>query len=202
MGKIHVTIYEARNMAYKDMIGKSDPYVIISFAGQKCQTRVLRNNHAPVWNESFSFPIASMNDLYQPLQLDVFDKDRFTRDDRLGSATVHVDRIAPGQPNDMWVPLSGTQRGDVHIQVFIEGLGQPGYPQSTPQYGMGMPTTAPAPPPMGYPPHMGGYPGPAPGSAPYYQYADHYGMPPRPPMPMSKKEHKTWKKALKKTGFY
>jgi hypothetical protein len=51
---VAVTVVEARNLAKRDVIGSSDPYVTISVENMKEQTEVIHNNLNPKWNKSFN----------------------------------------------------------------------------------------------------------------------------------------------------
>ena len=44
LGKIHVTLIEAKDLVKSDMIGKSDPYAIISHGNQKFKTNTVHNS--------------------------------------------------------------------------------------------------------------------------------------------------------------
>lgn len=55
MSHIKVKVVEAKDLKKSDLIGKSDPFVIISVENERAQTKVISNNLNPVWNESFPF---------------------------------------------------------------------------------------------------------------------------------------------------
>lgn len=53
-GKITVTVVKANNLKNMEMIGKSDPYVVLYIRPLfKVKTHVVDNNLNPVWNQAF-----------------------------------------------------------------------------------------------------------------------------------------------------
>lgn len=53
-GKVAVTIVKANNLKNMEMIGKSDPYVVVHIKPLfKVKTNVVDNNLNPVWNQTF-----------------------------------------------------------------------------------------------------------------------------------------------------
>ncbi|KAH0747234.1 hypothetical protein KY285_008891 [Solanum tuberosum] len=61
----------------------SDPYVILKLGNQTAKTKVINSCLNPVWNEEFHF---SISEHAQVLKLQVFDKDHFKADDKMGNA--------------------------------------------------------------------------------------------------------------------
>ncbi|URE32816.1 ADP-ribosylation factor GTPase-activating protein [Musa troglodytarum] len=78
VGLIKVNIIRGTNLAVRDMI-TSDPYSM--------KTRVIKNNLNPVWNEKL---MLSIPDPIPPLKLQVYDKDTFSTDDRMGDAEIDI----------------------------------------------------------------------------------------------------------------
>lgn len=53
-GKLKVTVVKANDLKNMDMIGKSDPYVVVYIRPLfKVKTKVIDNNLNPVWNQTF-----------------------------------------------------------------------------------------------------------------------------------------------------
>ncbi|KAG8069000.1 hypothetical protein GUJ93_ZPchr0005g14725 [Zizania palustris] len=86
VGLIKVNIRRGINLAVRDVMS-SDPYVMLNLGHQSMKTKVIKNTLNPVWNEilmlSIPHPVPS-------LKLQVFDKDTFTSDDRMGEAEVDI----------------------------------------------------------------------------------------------------------------
>ncbi|KAK3194953.1 hypothetical protein Dsin_026263 [Dipteronia sinensis] len=81
-GKLLVTVVKANGLKNMEIIGKSDPYVVVYIQPLlKVKTNVVDNNLNPVWNQSFEL-IAEDKET-QSLILEVFDKD-IGQDKRLG----------------------------------------------------------------------------------------------------------------------
>ncbi|CAA2999461.1 C2-DOMAIN ABA-RELATED 7 [Olea europaea subsp. europaea] len=54
---------------------------------QKVKTRVVKDNCNPLWDEELTISIKNPN---EPIVLDVYDKDTFTRDDSMGNAEIDI----------------------------------------------------------------------------------------------------------------
>lgn len=86
VGLIKVNVVRGRNLAVRDVI-TSDPYVILTMGHQSMKTRVIRSNLNPVWNERL---MLSIPDPVPTLRVQVYDKDTFTPDDRMGDAEIDI----------------------------------------------------------------------------------------------------------------
>ncbi|CAD5113695.1 DgyrCDS2857 [Dimorphilus gyrociliatus] len=93
--KLRVKVICGVKLAKKDIFGASDPYVRISlYEGGRnssviecAQTKTIRKNLNPVWNEEFIFRIVPRNNT---LLFEVFDENRITRDDFLGLVEIEL----------------------------------------------------------------------------------------------------------------
>lgn len=57
-GRLTVTVVKASDLKNMEIIGKSDPYVIMYVRPMfKVKTKVIRNNLNPEWNENFDMVI-------------------------------------------------------------------------------------------------------------------------------------------------
>uniref|UniRef100_A0A2P2LN77 C2 domain-containing protein n=1 Tax=Rhizophora mucronata TaxID=61149 RepID=A0A2P2LN77_RHIMU len=84
--KIHVL--RGVNLAVRDLWRRSsDPYVLVKTGKHKLKTRVVKQNLNPEWNESLTFAIGDPN---LPVRLEVYDKDTFSRDDKMGNAEFSI----------------------------------------------------------------------------------------------------------------
>lgn len=53
-GKLTVTVVKANDLKNMEMIGKSDPYVVVYIRPLfKVKSKVIENNLNPVWNQTF-----------------------------------------------------------------------------------------------------------------------------------------------------
>ncbi|KAJ3676226.1 hypothetical protein LUZ60_003638 [Juncus effusus] len=86
VGLIKVNVIKGTNLAVRDVI-TSDPYVILNLGYQSMKTKVIKSNLNPVWNERL---MLSIPDPIPPLKLQVYDKDTFSTDDRMGEAEIDI----------------------------------------------------------------------------------------------------------------
>ncbi|OEL32303.1 putative ADP-ribosylation factor GTPase-activating protein AGD11 [Dichanthelium oligosanthes] len=86
VGLIKVNIVKGTDLAVRDVMS-SDPYVMINLGHQSMKTKVIKNTLNPIWNERL---MLSIPDPIPPLKLQVFDKDTFSSDDRMGEADVDI----------------------------------------------------------------------------------------------------------------
>ncbi|KAK6920228.1 Synaptotagmin, SMP domain [Dillenia turbinata] len=83
-GKLMVTVMKANDLKNMEMIGKSDPYVVLHIRPLfKVKTKVIENNLNPVWDQTFEL-IAEDKET-QSVTVEVFDQD-IGQDKRLGIA--------------------------------------------------------------------------------------------------------------------
>merc|ERR1712002_394953 len=87
-GVLQVTVVEATNLVNKDMVGKSDPYVVVKFQDQEFRSPTVRNNLSPKWNFLSSFKVSS--DETDCIHFDVYDDDVFKADEPQGSFSISI----------------------------------------------------------------------------------------------------------------
>ncbi|CAL9089894.1 protein C2-DOMAIN ABA-RELATED 5-like [Musa acuminata AAA Group] len=86
LGLLRVRVVRGVSLAYRDATG-SDPYVVVRMGGQKLKTSVKKHNVNPVWNEDLTLTVS---DPTQPVKIRVYDKDTFSRDDKMGDAEIDI----------------------------------------------------------------------------------------------------------------
>ena len=55
-----------QNLKKQDLMGQSDPYVLVSIPGssvKQVKTKQIKNNANPVWNETFSFDVSFLMEI-------------------------------------------------------------------------------------------------------------------------------------------
>ncbi|XP_056171680.1 protein C2-DOMAIN ABA-RELATED 11-like isoform X1 [Syzygium oleosum] len=82
LGQLKVTVVQGKRLVIRDF-KSSDPYVVVKLGSQVAKTKVINSCLNPVWNEELCF---SLTEPVGVLNLEVFDKDRFKSDDRMGHA--------------------------------------------------------------------------------------------------------------------
>ncbi|WOL17493.1 protein C2-DOMAIN ABA-RELATED 11 [Canna indica] len=81
-GLLKVVIVRGNNLAIRDFTS-SDPYVVVKLGKQTAKTKVINSCLNPVWNEELTFYVKEPLGV---LKLEVFDRDRFKFDDKMGRA--------------------------------------------------------------------------------------------------------------------
>jgi len=113
-GSLHLEVIQAKDLIKSDLIGKSDPYAVISFDNEAVKTKTVKNNQNPEWNFDVDIPIDGEGPKH--VNIDVFDKDKFGKDKPLGSAQIDVADIQNGNVLDKdWIPLSGAKSGQIQV---------------------------------------------------------------------------------------
>ena len=106
---LSVRVVEARDLTPMDISGKSDPYVILRFGKhQQQQSNYVKQELNPVWNEVFTFDVETGKELLEML---VYDKDDFGKDDFEGKCEVPMDGFKDQQPHDIWLDLQPEKPG-------------------------------------------------------------------------------------------
>jgi len=107
IGKISVTIVEARGLPKSDHIGgKSDPYCVLFLERQKEKTRTVKKTLNPKWQAEFEFYVS---DPQAVLEVSVFDWNRIFSDELIGKTNIPVSELKDGKTDDRWHPLLGKE---------------------------------------------------------------------------------------------
>ncbi|KAI3444651.1 hypothetical protein Pfo_001316 [Paulownia fortunei] len=126
VGKLTLTVIRANDLKNMELIGKSDPYVVLYIRPLfKVKTKVIENNLNPVWNQTFEL-IAEDKET-QSLILEVFDHD-IGQDKRLGIAKLPLIELEAEKSKEIELRLLPSldmlkikdkkDRGTVTIQVL------------------------------------------------------------------------------------
>eukprot|EP00262_Sarcandra_glabra_P007998 TRINITY_DN21166_c0_g1_i1.p1 TRINITY_DN21166_c0_g1~~TRINITY_DN21166_c0_g1_i1.p1 ORF type:complete len:500 (-),score=120.35 TRINITY_DN21166_c0_g1_i1:144-1643(-) len=126
-GKLSVTVVKANALKNMEMIGKSDPYVVLYVRPLfKLKTKVIDNNLNPVWNQTFELLVEDKET--QALIVEVCDKD-IAQDKRLGIAKLPLNDLEPETPKELELRLLPSldmlkikdkkDRGTVTLKVFF-----------------------------------------------------------------------------------
>lgn len=86
VGVLKVVVVQGKRLVIRDF-KSSDPYVILKLGNQIAKTKVINSCLNPVWNEEIVF---SLTEQVGTLNLEVFDKDRFKADDKMGHAHLNI----------------------------------------------------------------------------------------------------------------
>ncbi|KAL7720795.1 C2 domain-containing protein [Entamoeba marina] len=115
-----LTIIAARGIKAADITGTSDGYVKFETKQtKKMKTKVAKPSLNPVWNETFKVKVTPG----EVIKFDVFDHDRFSKDDDLGHAKFTVPQLNAGEIYYDILPIS--EKGYLYVSLtFISGGGQ------------------------------------------------------------------------------
>ena len=94
VGKLKVQVLNARNLANKEMMSKSDPYCMVELGKQSQKTKHIDSNLNPDWNGEFNFTVEEGEHI---LSLSVWDKNTIKRDNFMGYTYVSFDDCKKGQ---------------------------------------------------------------------------------------------------------
>ncbi|XP_015695021.1 GTPase activating protein 1-like [Oryza brachyantha] len=103
-GFLSVRVLRGVNLVSRDATG-SDPYVVLHLDHQKVKTGVMKKTVNPVWNEELTLAV---KDPATPIKLEVFDKDTFSKDDRMGDAEFDIEALMQIVKMDLEDIRSGT----------------------------------------------------------------------------------------------
>ncbi len=92
MPQIRVTVRNIRHLPKMDVMGKCDPYVMLSLGSQKQQqTSIQKNTYDPTYDEEFAFTVDDGNS--DILTLDLMDWDRLTDHDYIGTVQIDLNDV-------------------------------------------------------------------------------------------------------------
>ncbi|KAL0330557.1 UNVERIFIED_CONTAM: Synaptotagmin-5 [Sesamum radiatum] len=115
-GVLSVTIMSAENLPATDLMGKSDPFVVLTMrkSEHKCKTRVLNDTLNPVWNQTFDFVVE--DGLHELLIMEVYDHDTFGKD-KMGRCLLTLTRcILEGEFTES-LHIEGTKSGKLNMHL-------------------------------------------------------------------------------------
>ncbi len=116
---LSIKVKEAKGIPAADSNGKSDPYVVLTIGGQKKKTKIIHKTLEPKWYEEFRFDI---DDSQHVLRFEVFDHDKFSKDDSLGHFELNLKTA--NVPIGQWTPFTRNlihdkQSGEIQFEILI-----------------------------------------------------------------------------------
>ncbi|XP_060539592.1 extended synaptotagmin-2 isoform X3 [Pantherophis guttatus] len=119
-GVLRIHFLEAQDLEGKDTYlkglvkGKSDPYGIIQVGNQIFQSKVIKENLNPKWNEVYEALVYEHPG--QDLEIELFDEDP-DKDDFLGSLTIDLIEVEKERHIDEWFTLDEVSKGKLHLKL-------------------------------------------------------------------------------------
>ncbi|KAG6465994.1 calcium-dependent lipid-binding protein-like [Zingiber officinale] len=93
-GKLTVTVVRANSLKNQELVGKSDPYVVLYVRPVfKVKTKVVDDNLSPVWNETFE--LLAEDKETQSIIFEVYDEDNLQQDKKMGIAKLGLQELEP-----------------------------------------------------------------------------------------------------------
>ncbi|KAK8896215.1 Protein Aster-C [Tritrichomonas musculus] len=118
---LYVFLIEGSGVIKSDLIGKSDPYCVLSISGEpdKQQSKHIDDCHEPKWNDSFTFFV---KDTSKSLHIEMMDKDiPPKKDDTLATLDIPISSLPVNKEIEKWysmTPTKGRQGSTkIHLQI-------------------------------------------------------------------------------------
>ncbi|XP_054788803.1 synaptotagmin-4-like [Prosopis cineraria] len=127
VGMLEVKLVQAKNLANKDLIGKSDPFAVLfvrPLRDSVQSSKTINNELNPVWNENFEFTVEDAST--QHLTVRLFDNEGIEADQLIGCAQVPLKDLQPGKVQTFWLKLvkdlevqrDKKYRGEVNLELL------------------------------------------------------------------------------------
>jgi len=113
-GILQIEMIGADNLRKADIMGLSDPYVVIKLGEKEVKTKVISNTLNPRWNEKFD--ILVHDKLAQVLLFRVFDED-VESDDPLGNCQIPLTVLTDLKLSAFNLPLTDTSTGSLLMKL-------------------------------------------------------------------------------------
>ncbi|XP_041494888.1 extended synaptotagmin-2 isoform X1 [Microtus oregoni] len=119
-GVLRIHFIEAQDLQGKDTYlkglvkGKSDPYGIIRVGNQIFQSKIIKENLNPKWNEVYEALVYEHPG--QELEIELFDEDP-DKDDFLGSLMIDLIEVEKERLLDEWFTLDEVPKGKLHLKL-------------------------------------------------------------------------------------
>ncbi|XP_044730037.1 synaptotagmin-5 [Chrysoperla carnea] len=121
-----VHLIEAHDLSTSDQGGFNDPYVRVSMSpcvdNRKRQTTIHRNNPNPFFDQQFKFPVSHEDLQDKTLILQVFDGDRFSRNDVAGEVRMSMEDLDVTSSIEVWGEVTKTKKPPEEMQEVLLSL--------------------------------------------------------------------------------
>lgn len=122
----YCSLFPAHDLAGSDQGGFNDPYVRLSLIpevdSRKRQTSIHRNDPNPFFDQHFKFPVSHDDLQDKVLLLQVFDYDRFSRNDVIGEVRMAMDEIDVANSVEVWGEITKNKKPPEELQEILVSL--------------------------------------------------------------------------------
>jgi Ca2+-dependent lipid-binding protein len=119
-GKLNIIVQQAKDLQKTDVIQKADPYAVVSFGPESYKSRKRKNTLNPVWNYEVSLDLKGTSP--QEIEINLFDKDKFGKDDSLGRISLPVkEAVSKSSHDSFWLDLQDCKSGKILISTKFVG---------------------------------------------------------------------------------
>ena len=119
-GFLRITVHKAENLEAKDFGGKSDPYVVIRYDGQKSKSKQVKKELNPEFEFTTGYVVEE--DGCHNLMIELKDHDDLGRNESLGYCRFDLREIVTdGNILKRWISLEGVEHGRVLVSVHLQG---------------------------------------------------------------------------------
>lgn len=101
MFAVHVTLVKAVDLPSADYNGKSDPYVVFKVGETTHKSSIIPAELNPEWSPAETFSFITQDPAAAVLDVQVFDHDRISKDDKIGSCVVALAPFADQQQSEV-----------------------------------------------------------------------------------------------------
>jgi len=118
VGSLKVHCIRAKGLLKADTFGKSDPYVELELSNARATSQIIMKTLDPVWDRVMELPV---NDVFASLKLTVWDYDKASKPDLLGSLEIPLLKIKSGE--NQWFALKSKdllKRGQGEIELSFK----------------------------------------------------------------------------------
>ncbi|XP_031566724.1 extended synaptotagmin-2-A-like isoform X2 [Actinia tenebrosa] len=117
-GVLRIHVIEAKDLVKKDIgvfkKGSSDPYAVITVGAQTFKTETKEETLNPKWDEVFEVFVD--NSQGQKIKIQLFDKDKASDDESLGSVEADISTVVQQGSADLWLPLENVESGQINLR--------------------------------------------------------------------------------------
>ncbi|XP_020906062.1 extended synaptotagmin-3 isoform X3 [Exaiptasia diaphana] len=119
-GVLRIHVLEAKDLVKRDIgvfkKGSSDPYAIIKVGAQTFRTETKDETLNPKWNEVFEVFVDNCQG--QKIRIQLFDEDKASDDETLGTVEADISTVVQQGSADLWLPLENVESGQINLRCI------------------------------------------------------------------------------------